>query len=273
MANGLRFPSNGEAPASNAVIFRFETPQSNGLPIWGPANAGVTYIWEVSYRQHTGYYVCWWYGPYSNFFWDGGSPNTYYGGHPYPASGGGAGTVHNWEIGVEGGDTTNTLLGSPQTVIKGPWRTQAMRVTYNGDNTKTLRFYLNLPSLENGNIIEHNAGTSYGNSYASDQALYFGDSGWTGPGNERMSGTLGRVKIFDKVLSETHMLQEAADMTQLTSGNDSDIWWGKTSFETVDDLTCDYGTGRAFTWVGSDKATLEVLPPRKTVRIFREMYP
>lgn len=259
MANGLRFPSNGDSPSTAAIIMRFESPQTNGLPIWGPSNAGVTYIWRVKYRQHTGYHALFWYGPYSNFFWDGGSPGSYYGAHPYPP-GGGSGTTHNWEIAVEGGDTTNTLSGSPKAVVKDQWFTQALRVTYNGDNTKTLRFYLDLPSVANGDIIEHVAGSGYGNSYPSDAALYFGDSGWTGPGNERMSGTLGRVKIFDKVLSETHMLQEAADMTQLVSGNDANIWWGKNTFDTVDDLTCDYGTGRAFAWVDSgNKATLESL--------------
>lgn len=272
MAFGLRFPSNGDGPVSNPVIIRFSTPQSNGLPIWGPSNAGVTYIWQAKYRQHTGYYVCFWYGPYSSFFWDGGNPNTYYGCHPYPASGGGAGTVHNWEIAVDGGDTQNTLTGSPKEVTKGLWYTQALRVTYNGDNTKTLRFYMNLPSLADEWIIEHTAGTGYGNTYAGDQALYFGDSGWS-VGNERLSGTLGRVKIFDTVLSEADTLSEAADMTQLTSGNDANIWWGKTSFDTVDDLTCDYGTGRAFSWVGADKATLDVLPPIQKIYLLREMNP
>lgn len=271
MAFGLRFPSKGDAPASNPVIIRFNTPQSNGLPIWGPANAGVTYIWEVAYRQQTGYYVCFWYGPYSTFLWDGGSPNTYYGAHPYPPGGSGDAT-QRWEIASGGGDTTNTLAGFPVDVNKGPWYTQALRVIYNGDNTRTLRFYRALPSLADADIIEVTEPSTYGNTYASDQALYFGDSGWS-IGNERLSGTLGRVKIFDKVLSEAHMLLEADDMTQLTSGNDSNIWWGKTSFETVDDLTCDYGTGRAFSWVGSDKATLDTLPPIQKIYLFREMNP
>lgn len=259
MANGLRFPSNGESPASSAIIMRFETPQSNGLPIWGPSNAGVTLIWRIKYRQHTGYYVNWWYGPYSSFFWDGGSPGSYYGCHPYPPDGS-SGTTHNWEIAIEGGDTQNTLGGSPKAVVKDVWFTQGVRITYNGDNTKTLRFYTALPSTAAGDVIQHVAGTGYGGSYASDHALYFGDSGWTGPGNERMSGTLGQVKIIAKVLSEADLLSEAADMTQLiTADAIANIWWGKNTFATVDDLTCDYSTGRSFAWVGADKAALESL--------------
>lgn len=260
MANGLRFPSNGDAPSTAAVIMRFEAPQDNGLPIWGPSNAGVTYIWRAKYRQHTGYHVMFWYGPYSNFFWNGGSPGSYYGAHPYPPDGSG-GATHNWEIAVEGGDTTNTLGGSPKSVVKDTWFTQALRVTYNGDNTKTLRFYTALPSVANADVIEHVAGTGYGGTYPSDAALYFGDSGWTGPGNERMSGTLGQVKVIAKVLSESDMLSEAANMAALTTTDgQNNIWWGKTSFDSVDDLTCDYATGRSFAWVDSgNKATLESL--------------
>lgn len=261
MPNGLRFPSNGESPASSAVLIRFQEPQNNGLPIWGPSNAGVTVVWRVRYRKHTGYYVCWWYGPYSNFFWNGGSPGSYYGCHPYPVSGGGAGVYHHFEIGIEGGDTTNTLAGSPQRLVYDRWYTQGVRVTYNGDNTKTVEYYLDLPNVDDANVISHTAATSYGTSYPSDASFYFGDSGWTGPGNERMSGTLGPVKIIAKVLSETDMLAEAANPNDMvTADGESNIWWGKTTFDDVDDLTCDFGTGRAFSWQDTgNKGSVETI--------------
>lgn len=264
MANdGLRFPSNGESPASAAIIVRFEAPQSNGLPIWGPSNAGVTYIWQSRYRQHTGYYANFWYGPQSSFFWDAGSPNSYYGFHPYPPNGS-TGLFHNWEIAIEGGDTQNTLGGSPKPVTMDRWFTQGARVTYNGDDTKTVRFYLDLPSLANDNIIQHVAPAGYGNAYSSDHAVYFGDSGWTGPGNERMSGTLGPVKIIAKVLSESDMLAEAANFNDMvTPDGEANIWWGKTTFDNVDDLTCDFGTGRAFSWVDAgNKGSIEAIQRR-----------
>lgn len=264
MANALQFPSNGDAPAAAPVIFRYTNPQGNGLPVWGPSNSGVTLLWRVKYRQHTGYYVNWWYGPYSSFPWNLGSPDTYYGCHPHPQSGGGAGTVHEWEIAIDGGDAKNTLAGSPKTVFKGEWFTQGVRVTYNGDNTKTLRFYTALPSVANADVIEATVGSGYGNSYAGDHAIYFGDSGWA-IGEERMSGSLSSVKIIAKVLSEADLLSEAANMAQLvTTDAQSNIWWGKSTFDSVDDLTCDYGTGRAFAWVDTDnKATLE---PQGTFR-------
>lgn len=267
MANdGLRFPSNGESPASAAVIIRFSDPQSNGLPIWGPSNAGVTVLWRTYYRQHAGYYANWWYGPYSSFFWDGGAPNTYYGCHPYPVdlgAGRAASKYHEWEIANSGGDTINTLAGSPKQAIMDRWYTQGCRVTYNGDNTKTIRFYTDLPSLADADIIEATCATTYGNSYATDHAFYFGDSGWS-VGNERLSGTLGPVKIIAKVLSETDMLSEAANFNDMvTSDGESNIWWGKTTFDNVDDLTCDFGTGRAFSWVDtSNKGSVEAIQRR-----------
>jgi len=48
---GLNFPHNGEAPADSFVAFQFIDPQDNGLPIWGPSDQGVTYIWEYKPEQ------------------------------------------------------------------------------------------------------------------------------------------------------------------------------------------------------------------------------
>jgi hypothetical protein len=33
----------------------------------------------------------------------------------------------------------------------------------------------------------------------------------------------------------------------VTSAGQSGIWWGKNGFNSVNDLTCSYGTGRSFT--------------------------
>jgi hypothetical protein len=52
---GLDFP--GSAAVSGTMRFRFVRPDQNGLPIYGPSNAGVTYIWRAYPRRQGGYYT------------------------------------------------------------------------------------------------------------------------------------------------------------------------------------------------------------------------
>lgn len=250
----IEFPSNGDTPSA-FVAMQFANPHGNGLPIWGPDNAGVTYIWRVRPVQHTGYYTTFFWANNGTFLWDSGSPNTYYGCHPYP-DGGASGTTHYWEISIEGGDTTTTRDTTNEAVVKDQWYTQACRVIHNG-GTKTLIYYFDLPSTANAKVIEHTTAAGYGNSNPPSPALTFGDAPWNYP-NERLSGQLGQVKIIAKALSEADMLDEAADMSQLvTTDGQNAIWWGKKGFADIDDLTCDYGTERSFAWAdGSNKAAL-----------------
>jgi hypothetical protein len=135
-------------------------------------------------------------------------------------------------------------------------------VTRNGDTTVTLRFYMDLPNVDNHHVIQRQTAAGYGTGSPPSPQLTIGDSPWY-PNfqHETFSGVLGPIKIFDKVLSEADTVSEAGDMTQLVTGDGAaHIWWGKTSFDTVDDLTCDYGTRRSFTWSdASHKATLELI--------------
>lgn len=262
----LEFPSNGDSPSDAFVALQFLNPHSNGLPIWGPGNAGTTWIWRYKPVQQDGYYVTFWWSNNGVFLWDGGNPNTYYGAHPYPQPPAGSSTDHVWEIATSyGGDAILTRTDATKAVVKGQWYTQALRVTKHGDSTKTLLFYTSLPSTADGDIVDttHNPSLSldagYGETNPPSPAVTFGDSPWYGSyGHERMSGSLGQVKIFASVLSESDMLAEAAAMNQLvTSAGQSAIWWGKRGFANVDDLVCDYGTGRSFGWADTDnKATL-----------------
>lgn len=259
---GLLFPSNvsGSDQSAPYVALKFANPHSNGLPIWGPSGAGVTYIWEYTPVQQTGYYVTFWWSNDGSFLWDGGNSNTYVGAHPYPQSGSNSGTTHWWEIaGMESGaDWTDTLAGTKKTVVKDVKYTQALRITVNGDGSKTARFYTSLPSVANADVIVGTATSGWGESNPPSPCLTFGDSPWYASfQHERMSGLLGRVKIIAKSLSESDLLAEAADMSGLkTADGLANIWWGKTTFDSVDDLTCDYGTGRSFAWAdASNKAT------------------
>lgn len=257
----LRFPSNisGSDTTAPFVAIQYSTPQSNGLPIWGPADAGCTYVWKVKPHQQTGYYAFWWWSVNGDFLWDGGSSNTYYGCHPYPQSGTNAGTTHWWELATGGGDRVDTRASTNVTVTQESTRTQGLRVIYNGDNTKTMVFYLNLPSVANGDVIEYTVAASWGETYPGSTAFTIGDSPWYASyQHERASCDMDSFKIFATLLSEADMLDEAANFNSVqTAGGLASIWWGKNGFASLDDLTCSYGTGRTFAWAdGGNKGTL-----------------
>lgn len=255
----LRFLGSDDAgvQATKYCRIKFANPHLDGLPMWGPSNAGVTYICERLTRIQHGYYggFPWW----SNdgaFQWSGGSADSYYGICPYDTSGNGTGNVHNWEIsGVSNGsDHQVNRAGSTVTVTHGVMRTQMLRINYNGGNKFGL-FYINAPSTANADVIQgppvgseaNSAGA--GNVNPTSPHIGYGDSPWTDFPKERASGDLGRIKIFNTLLTEADGVSEAGDMSRLvTSAGTAAIWYGKTNWRTVDDLTCDYGTGRSFVW-------------------------
>lgn len=236
------------------------------MPIWGPGNAGVTVIVERKSHQQTGYYgaMPWWANK-GSFIWDGGNPNSYWGLCPFPP-GGFSGTTHNWELSgmSQGADYQDNLNLNVIPVVQDVMRTQGLRINYNGGD-KFGTFYVNLPSTSNDDVIqgppvgyEHDS-ASFGNSNPPNPTFRFGDSPWTDflP-IERGSGDLGRIKVFNIILSQADMLSEAGDMTQLvTVSGAAHIWYGKTNWRSLSDLTCDYGTGRTFAWADATyKATL-----------------
>lgn len=248
MANALRFPSNGEAPASSFIAFQFTG--ANLLAIY-PA----TYIWRIKPRQHTGYKTTMFWGNNGTFLWDSGSPNTYYGAHPYP-QGGSGGTVHNWEISVDGGDVIDDDNANDTTVINDVWYTQALVVRNTGSG-KEHKFYWDL-ATSTTRVITWTAGAGYGNTNPPSPALTFGDAPWGTP-NERMAASIYGIKITKTNLSLADIQSEIADPTQwVTSAGSTNKHWLKHTFATVDDLT-DADTGISAAWAASDKATLESL--------------
>jgi hypothetical protein len=50
------FPGN-TGNSGETFRFRFANPHTNGLPIYGPGGAGVTYIFRVFPRANNGYYT------------------------------------------------------------------------------------------------------------------------------------------------------------------------------------------------------------------------
>ena len=263
-AYALEFPSNisGTDTSAPFVALQFSNPQSDGLPIWGDANNGVTVVWKVKMAQQTGYYAMFWWSRGDGSFV---GTDGYWGFHPYPSTGNTSGTTHYWEVASDGGDFLDYLgrgLGTatPKTVVKGTTFTQGIRVTRGGASSKTLKSYNELPSVANADVVEVTITTaSYGETSPTTPKITIGDSPWYASyQHERFSGVLDSIKIFNNVLSEADMLDEAADFSQIvTAAGASSIWWGKNGFDTIDSLTCDFGTSRTFVWADtSNKGTL-----------------
>lgn len=249
---GLNFPSKGDSPSSAFVAFQFMNPQNDGLPFSGPSNQGATYMWKYAPRQQTGYYVTMWYSRSDGTFENG----HYYGGHPYPQGGGDTTSSHYWEIAHSTLDDVNTIAGSPVTVVKdGSFYSQALRVIRNANSSLTLRFYIRLPAVGNGDIIESTTNTGYDTTPPSP-AITFGDSPWYPEyGHERMSGIVRGIKIFSKQLSQADILSEEASDDLVTSEGIANIWYKKVNPD-PNNLLCEAGTGRNPTWAQATHATL-----------------
>lgn len=258
------FPAyDGADQESPTIQLRLNDPQDNGLPFQGPGGVGWTYIFEVMTFAHEGYRT--------NFFWarrDGdiaasNDSQPYAGAHLYPDAANNQGTDHSYEISTNAGDFRTTLAASEHAAEHDVWLTQAFR---HGGTGNVMRYWIKLPSTNNADIIERNESDTYGATLTvgEDDAppqygFNIGDAAWFGNyQHEPMNGRLGRMKIVAVALSEADIVSEAGDMSRLvTPAAQGAIWYGKTNWRSVDDLTCDYGTGRSFHWVDSgNKATL-----------------
>lgn len=252
-STGLDFPSNGDAPAGAYVAFRFLDPHLNGLPLWGPGDAGVTYLWKFKPRQQNGYYATIWWSNNGNFTWNNGSSDSYYGAHPYPRGGGASTTAHDWELaGMDyGTDTIITKSGNAHALVVDRWYSQALVISSNGDGTHTARFYIDLPSTQAADIIEFKAPAKFGVNTPPAPALTFGDSPWFASyQHERLSGVLRGLKIFATTLSQADMLSEAASDSLATSAGRSRVWYANPN-PTPDDIKDKSGAGHDPSWADS----------------------
>lgn len=242
---------------------KYTNPHTNGFPLWGPSGQGVTIIRRVKPVAQTGYYAQFWYTDDNVFEDSKAGGKGYYGFHPYPDSGSNAGTTHRWEVATgDGGDFVNNGSTAPIPVVNGEWRLQALKIVRNNANSKTFTFYTSLPSTDPNDIITFTiTDVNYGENDPPqvNPQITIGDSPWYATyQHERASCYLGEHKIIMKAMSESDILTESANMNGLVTADAiANIWWGKKGFISVDDLTCDFGTGRAFVWADSgNKATL-----------------
>jgi hypothetical protein len=262
----LNFPSNvtGGDQTAPFVALQYDNPHLDGLPFAGPANAGVTYLWRVNLRAQTGYYVTLWWAQGDGGFTPGAQ---YVGGHPYPRAGNNTGAVQRWEIAApSGGDYFDTRAGpgTSKDVVYGPWRTQALRVVRHANGSKTYTFYTELPSLAPVDVLEWTSGTGgdVAETPPPEPKITIGDSPWYASyQHERLSGLLGELLIEAAARSEEEIVAQSANLKQLTPAFAADIWYFKPGWRAIDDLTCEAGTGRRFSWADPARtAILAALP-------------
>jgi hypothetical protein len=227
---GLVFPRNQDAPLDEKYAFQWENPQSlaDPLPWFGMDDGGVTYLWQYKPAADLSGYI-------ATFFYSRGdgqfeSPpgqyEMYYGCHPFPYPDPGSTSTgpHQWELAglIDGQDELrvgNKLVGERQ-VVEDVWYTQAFVVSKDSRGYPTGKFYIDLPGTGNTDwIATTSISTTYGATTSHDMVLMFGAAPWTGPNppfgigwNERLSGTLRGLKIFDKALSEADILTEASGL-------------------------------------------------------------
>jgi len=240
---GLDFP--GSAAVATTMRFRFANPQNDGLPIYGPGGAGVTYIWRAFPRQQSGYYTTFFWGNDGEFWWRSGNPDTFYGAHPYPDVQPNGGT-HKWEIAVEGNDFVNGQ------VVYNTWYTQALRVWSDGSG-KHHEFYWNLPSTDASHVVTRTSSTSYGNTNPPTPALTWGDAPWN-PGREVWNGVLRGIQIYNTKLSLADIQNEIAAPLS-TSAGASSIWYLNVN-PTPTDISDKSGRGHHPAWVGDLRPSL-----------------
>lgn len=250
----LTFPSNAAGGTSNAgpfVALQRLNPHTDGLPFRGN---GWTVFKRVKKVQQDGYTADFWWSNNGIFLWDSGSPNTYAGGHLY--------IDDNEEISVGGGDAQASRAGPEIPAQFGVWVLQALVAKVNGDGTMTFTYYTDLPSVADADVIDAQVSSSYGTTNPPSPAITWGDSPWwQSYQNERLSGQLGENLIFSRAFTQQEIADQAALIngvgTTLLAARAADIWLGKKGFTDVNDLTCDFGTGRSYSWADPDnKATL-----------------
>ena len=214
---GLEFPGNG---AVRRMLYWHNPP-----PIYN-----ATYIFRVFPRKKivptnspTGYYTTFFWGNDGAFGWDGGSPNTYYGAHPYPIPApNGPG---QWEISVASNDF---VTGSE--VIWDRWYTQAFRAWRESGSITHHEFYWDWPDTSKV-ITRTVVDANWANKTPPIPAIVIGQApnlngaSWGGyPGWEEFNGIIRGIQIYSGLLSLSDIQSEIATPMSTTAGQNF-IWY------------------------------------------------
>jgi hypothetical protein len=257
-AFALVFPQNlnGSDTTAPYSVIEFANPHSNGLPLWGASGGGVTVVRKIKVTSpsQTGYYAQFWWSQGDGAF---NGTNGYWGMHPYPATlPANSATTHIWEIAIAAQDYIDSVGSSPPnqanaiSVAYGTTFKQIMIVTRADANNKTLTFYPDATNTASPNFVQITViVNNYGETAPPSPKVTIGDSPWFALfQHEQFGGVLDAIKIITPALSLADATSEANDFSRMvTSAGQSGIWWGKNGFNSVNDLTCSYGTGRSFT--------------------------
>jgi hypothetical protein len=224
---------------------------SNPFPIYD-----ATYIFKVYPRKKVGtpypngYYTTFFWGNNGNFYWDGGSQNTYYGAHPYPTPApNGPG---QWEISVDSGDY---VTGSE--VAWNRWYTQAFRAWRESASVTHHEFYWDLP--DTSKVIRTTVTNS---SWATrnppapaivmGQAPDWNGNSWGGyAGWEEFNGVIRGIQIYSGLLSVSDILSEINTPKSTSAGNS--LMWYLNVNPRPSDVTDKKGVGTPHnpSWAGS----------------------
>jgi hypothetical protein len=230
--------ANTRALPHDAVLFE---SHPNGLPIYGPGNAGVTYVWRAYPVSRTGITAFFWGNDDGQnnltFIWLRVAPTATSASYPSPANR----AQHKWEVSVEQNDFLN---GDVQ---YNRWHTQALRVWVDGQGRKHHEFYWDLPLTDPAHVVERISDATWGTRVPPAPALTWGDAPWA-PGNEVWNGILRGIQIYATALSGPDLMAELAQPGSTAAGQAS-IWYLNVN-PTPADIGDKSGRGHHPAWVG-----------------------
>lgn len=247
----LEFPSNGGSPSAFVAMYLAGADMPN--------IASLTVIDRYYPFQQNGFYTKFFHGQTNGGF-SGGA--DYFGTHPYPPTGGSSGAVHKWEVSANGGDDTTDENANDTTVTKGQWYSQAS-VAQNIAGDGNIDYYWDL-ATDTGRLINTvMSGFPLANS-ANSPAFTYGDAWWS-PQNERLSGYLRGIQIYQEALSLTHisalsLLETDAAVLAYCSANSITSLWYLNMNPTATDVTDKSGNGHDMVWASGSTATTYTLP-------------
>lgn len=258
MPSGLDFPSNLPTPNPAASV-RFLFTGSALIPIYGAGGAGVTYLWKYRPRQQSGYYTSFFWANNGEFWWNNGSPASYYGAHPYPHNGTSplfdTGIHHRWEISVEGIDP----IDRDDAVVKGVWHSQAFRAWGGSGVKKQHEFYWNLPDLSANRVTYTSNSATWGDNAPPSPALTWGDAPWR-PCVERASGILRGWQIYNAPLTAEQIVALAGCDTDeevlaeaSVQGVDGALWYLNMNPSDASDISDKSGNGNDPAWFNNNR--------------------
>ena len=239
----------------------------NGTNASGTARGhGVTYLMKVYPRQITRdasvagdrYWTFFFWGNSDNddstspgqlFSWDSGSPNTYYGAHPYPNTPPN-GTSSNWEISVYSGDTQGAAVGYNQ------WYTQAFRAWRASSSVCNHEYYYDLDLWVSsggtqGRVTAQVSDAGWADTNPPIPRITMGQAAWLDvPSNEECNARIRSIQFFDQLLSVQDCIDEHA-----TPGSTGVQAWYRCINPKSDDVLDRSGNGNHGSWRGTAAPT------------------